>query len=95
MLERFAFGFQRVGMLGDGFVLVPPELFFILRRGQAGRQGFEPNRRMVQKVRIVPDLHHVGKAPEKMRRLRDIGRLRRHGGVGHEACFPEAPERHR
>ena len=34
MLERFAFGFQRVGMLCDGFVLVAPELFFILRRGQ-------------------------------------------------------------
>ncbi len=95
MLECFAFGFQRVGVLGDGFVLVPPELLFILCRGQTGRQSFQPNGGVMQKVGVVPDRHHVGKAPEKMRRLRDIGRLRRHGGVRHEACFPEAPERHR
>ena len=49
------------------------------------------NGRVVQIVRVVPDRHHVGKAPEKMRGFRDIGRLRRHGGIGHEACFPKAP----
>ncbi len=91
MLQRFAFRFQQIDMLGDGFVFVPPDLLFVLRRGQPHRHGFEQNGRVVQIVGIVSDRHHAGKAPQKIRGFRDTGGLGRHGCIRHEACFPKAP----
>jgi hypothetical protein len=87
MLERVAFGFQQIGMTDDGLVLVSPQLLFIDRRGHLRGQGFQQHGGVVQILGVVPDGHQIGKAPEEMRRLHSRGRLRRHGGIGHEAGF--------
>ena len=87
LLERVAFGFQRVGVQAQGFILVSPEILFIRGRHCLRGQAFQEIGGPAQIGPVVPVGHHFGEPAQKADGLRDIGGLGRHGSVGHEVLL--------
>ena len=85
--ELFAFALERIILLAQGFVLVPPELLFIGICRDAGGQRLKQIGGVMQIGGVLPIGHQAGEAAQKMRRFGDVWRRGDRAGITHATCL--------